>query len=469
MNLERHPIVVVGAGYVGLTTAVGLARVRQVRLVDRNSALIEQLEAGEIPIAERGLGDRFSKARQANRLTLHNHIDRALGDGMARIIFVAVGTPSAADCGGRADLSQVYSVMDSLLGYRRLAVVMKSTVPPGTGDGILRYARARGSDLTYVSCPEFLQEGRAVRSFDEPDRVVVGSECPSWASEELAVMHGDLYRAVGGGDMSLPYLEMDIKSAEMVKHASNLHLALRVSYANEMANLCEESGADIKRVMDGVGADRRIGTDFLESGIGFGGSCFEKDIKALRNVASEHDVELSLGDAVLAINSRQIDRTVQKLEQRLGALSGKHVAILGLAFKPDTDDLRGSPAFSLAARLREEGATIRAWDPEPLARARAIRGRANSQREWVHTREVAGSALDALRGADAVVIATQWDEFAALEWSEAARVMTGRLVLDGRNCLSASEVRKVGLQYEGVGREGVGLGGVQLGGVVGDS
>ena len=499
-DTSKAPIVVVGIRSVGLITAIGFAPRRQVRLVDIDEQLIQSLEEGEMPIHEDRLLERFEAIRGS--LSFHPNLQDALSDGRPQLVFVAVGTPTrirpphratianpdgAADfeidgVGRAADLRAVDEVIDVLMSYRGLAVVMKSTVPPRTGAEILERARANNSDLAYLSCPEFLQEGRAFDSFDRPDRIVVGYRDPSPASEALYELHAEIHPRLSrvrlGDEASrelsaeallrlarhnsgVPYLEMGLESAELVKYASNFNLAARVSYANNMANLCEEVGADVLTVMCGVGADSRIGSEFLEPGPGFGGSCFDKDLRALSYVAARAGVDTSLAEAVLAINRAQAARIVKKLERRLVDLRGARIAILGLAFKPGTDDLRGSPAFVLATLLRQQGATLRAWDPDSLACGHAIDNYHHRREdgEWMTPNEVADSAIDAMTDADAVVLVTAWPDFISdIDWDDAAAAMAGGLVIDGRNALSPDAVNAAGLEYEGVGRRSRGLG-----------
>ncbi len=493
------PIVVVGAKYVGLVTAVGIARTREVRLVDVDQNLIENLEKGVLPIYEDGLALRFEEARP--RLSFHTTTDGALKHGHPKLVFVAVGTPTRKgaeaqsdppnaqdghppeqdDGAGRAaDLEAVEGVVAKLSAHPGIAIVMKSTVSPGMALRLTERARENGQELTYLSCPEFLQEGRALQSFDEPDRVVVGRQEPSWASEALYELHRELNPRIRRCDpdiealdpavaaqaqrpdappMPIAYLEMDLTSAELVKHASNLHLATRVSYTNHIANLCEELGADVLRVMEGVGADARIGPQFLEPGVGFGGSCFGKDLRAISYVAHQAGIRCSIADSVLQINEEQAMRVVEKIERRLGGLRDARVAILGLTFKVGTDDLRGSPAFAIADALRERGATLRAWDPREESLDRAVKSWFDEKLgdERLMPQEVARGALDAMRDAHAVVLVTAWPEFEEIDWQEAAGLLKGRLVIDGRNKLCAESVRAAGLDYQGTGRESDGL------------
>ena len=382
----------------------------------------------------------------------------------------------------------VDTVVDSIFGYRRVAVVMKSTVPPGTGQKALERARAAGSDLEYVSCPEFLREGEAFKCLDKPDRVLVGRRGISWATDELRLLHEELYPEIEIEDpdsqfepadelastfgVKRPprYLERDLQSVEALKLVSNLCLATRIAIANQIANYCEEVDADVQVVMEGVGADTRIGSAFFDAGLGWGGSCFDKDINALDFVAHEAKIDLTIARTVLSINAHQPLRAVDKLERRIGDLTGLLVAILGVTFKPGTDDLRGSPAFAVAQELRRRGARVRAWNPSSRALERAeahwrdatngpetSQGGSGKVEEWLAPEEIADSALHAMERADAAVLATAWPELVELDWRDAARAMSGKLVLDGRNRLSRQDVRAAGLEYEGIGRHSAGL------------
>lgn len=496
---SKAPIVVVGAGYVGLVTAIGLASHRRVRLVETEAKRLAPLERGEVPFDEPGLQERFD-ALKSGRLVLFKDIHRALVDNREQLVFVAVGTPprdpadertpnkSDASVGRAPDLRAVNAVVDSLFAYRRVAVVMKSTVPPGTGQKALERARASGSDLEYVSCPEFLREGEAFRCLDKPDRILIGRSGSSWATDELRLLHEELYPEIETEDMDsqsepareVPlafdgeraprYLERDLQSVEALKLVSNLCLATRIAIANQIANYCEEVDADVRVVMEGVGADSRIGSAFFDAGLGWGGSCFDKDINALDFVAHEANVDLTIARTVLSINADQPLRAVNKLERRIGDLTGVRVAILGVTFKPGTDDLRGSPAFALAQELRGRRATVRAWDPSSRALERAeghwraaTDGSETSPEgsgagnEWLAPEEIADSALHAMKRADVVVLATAWPELLELDWRDAAKVMSGKLVIDGRNSLSHHDVCAAGLEYEGVGRHSAGL------------
>jgi len=454
MSTSNTPIIVVGAGYVGLLTAVGFARDREVRIVDTDKTRIDDLANGRMPIFEPELESKFNLVRE--NIRLFTDLEEALEDEAARLVFIAVNTPKRSDSGRGegANLANVQSVIDTLLEEKNVAAVMKSTVPPGTGRDILARAKTRGSNLQYLSCPEFLQEGNAFAGIEKPYRVVVGHNGKSQASEELRELHSDVREAHGEGI----YREMSLTEAELVKHASNLHLAARISFANEIGNLCEELDADVREVMQGVGADTRIGQDFLEPGVGFGGSCFDKDVRALNTVAKDDGgMELTFVPTVLGINEGQIERVVAKLERRIESLAGAHIAILGLAFKPETDDLRNGPAFELAHALRDRGATLRAWDHEERARKRALANHLDGRNEGMSGDELVESVLEALQGSDAAVIVTAWPELREIDWHAAADAMRGRLVIDGRNHLDPDTIRNAGLEYEGTGRESRGL------------
>jgi UDPglucose 6-dehydrogenase len=309
-------------------------------------------------------------------------------------------------------------------------------VPCGTGGAIQRRFRERGKDgLGYVSCPEFLKEGSAVQDFLHPDRVVVGDN-GDWAGDAVV----DLY-----APLQAPLVRTDVSSAEMVKLASNAFLATKISFINEIANVCEETGADVIEVARGMGLDDRIGPKFLQAGIGFGGSCFPKDVDALKQLAGNSGYHFQLLTAVIEVNELQKRRVISKLQKHLGPLVGARIALLGLAFKPDTDDMREASSLVLSARLNADGATVSAYDPVAETEARKL----------MPGLEFAGSALEAVRDADALVLVTEWAEFQELDWGQVADAMRGRLVIDGRNALDVAKVRDAGLTYEGVGRRAV--------------
>jgi len=428
MVREREPIAVIGTGYVGLVTAVGFAELgSEAWCVDVDAAKVEGLRRGKIPIYEPGLGELVAEHR--DRL----HFSTDLGPALehARLLFVAVGTPPTYS--GDADLSAVHAVVASMPPSDRHALVMKSTVPVGTGAAIQRSFRDQGKEgFRYVSCPEFLKEGSAVEDFLHPDRVVVGDE-GDWAGDAVVALYAPF---------DAPVVRTDIRSAEMVKLASNAFLATKISFINEIANVCEETGADVTEVARGMGLDARIGPHFLRPGLGYSGSCLPKDVSGLKQLAGNSGYHFQLLTAVIEVNELQKRRLIGKLERQLGSLVGRRIGLLGLAFKPETDDMREAASLVLSARLQAEGANVKAYDPvaEPTARP------------LLPAVEFADSALDALRDVDAAVLVTEWAEFRDLDWNEAARVMAGTLVIDGRNALDAEAVRSAGLNYEGVGR-----------------
>ncbi len=427
-NSKREPIAVIGTGYVGLVTAAGFAQLgSEVWCVDVDADKIARLERGEIPIYEPGL----SEAVLANRERLHFSTELAPALEHARLLFVAVGTPPTYS--GDADLSSVHAVVDAMPASDHHALVMKSTVPVGTGAAIRRIFEQQGKPgFAYVSCPEFLKEGSALDDFLEPDRVVVGDD-GDWAGDAVV----QLYAPLGA-----PLVRTDISSAEMIKLAANAFLATKISFINEIANVCEETGADVLEVARGMGLDHRIGNHFLKPGIGFGGSCFPKDVSALKQLAGNSGYHFQLLTAVIEVNELQKRRVIAKLQKHLGSLVGRTVTLLGLAFKANTDDMREASSLVLAARLQADGAKVRAYDPVAEAEARKL----------MIGVDFADSALEALDGADACVVVTEWSEFAELDWSEAAERMSGRLVIDGRNFVEPERARAAGFKYEGIGR-----------------
>jgi UDPglucose 6-dehydrogenase len=424
MTGEREPIGVIGVGWVGLVTAACFAELGH-RVIARDilPEKVEALSRGETTIHEPGLGELLKK--NAERLTFTTDMGEVLAG--ARLLFVCVDTPPTAS--GDADLSRVRTVVEEL-GSGDHVLVMKSTVPAGTGQSIRR-------DLPgtpYVSCPEFLKEGSAVEDFLHPDRVVVGADAGDEAAGDAVA---GLYEPLGG-----EIVHTDVASAEMIKLASNAFLATKISFVNEIANVCEEVGADVGEVARGMGLDQRIGPAFLRAGIGYGGSCFPKDLKALKQLAGNTGYHFQLLTAVIEVNELQKRRVVNKLQHRLGSLAGKRVALLGLAFKPDTDDMREASSLVLAARLQGEGAEVSAYDPVAAEAAKSL----------LDGVEFCDSAMDVLEGADAAVLVTEWPEFAELDWAAAAGQMARPLLIDGRNFLDPNLLRGAGFEYEGIGR-----------------
>ena len=417
----------IGTGYVGLVTAAGFAELgNDVWCVDVDADKIERLNRGEVPIYEPGLAE--SLQRCASRL--HFGTDLAPALEHARLLFVAVGTPPTYS--GDPDLSAVHSVVAAMPATDRHALVMKSTVPVGTGASIKREFARQGKNFAYVSCPEFLKEGSALADFMAPDRVVVGDD-GDWAGQAVSALYAPL---------DAPLVRTDIASAEMVKLAANAFLATKISFINEIANVCEETGADVLEVARGMGLDRRIGQHFLQPGIGFGGSCFPKDVSALKQLAGNSGYHFQLLTSVIEVNELQKRRVIGKLQKHLGTLVGKRIALLGLAFKANTDDMREASSLVLAARLQADGATVAAYDPIAEREARLLMTGVT----------FAGSALGAVQDADACILVTEWPEFAELDWAAVGEAMGGTLLIDGRNYADREAVRAAGLTYEGIGR-----------------
>ena len=421
-------VAVFGAGYVGLVTGACFAELgHDVVVRDVLPDRIEQLRTGEVPIFEPGLEELVR--RNAQRLTYTLDVAESVRD--AEFLYVAVGTPPTYS--GDADLSAVWTVVDELGELERRAVmVMKSTVPVGTGAKVRHRLDERGLEhIGYVSNPEFTAEGTAVRDFQQPDRIVIGAfdDADGNAVEEL-------HRGIDA-----PVVRCDVASAEMIKLAANAALMTRISFINEIANVCEATGADVVRVAEGVGLDRRIGSSFLRAGIGYGGSCFPKDSLALKQLAANSGYHFQLLNAVIEVNELQKRRVIGKLQQHLGGLRGKTVALLGVAFKPNTDDTREAPSLVLAGRLVSEGAHVRAWDP--VATIDGLRGV-----------EQVESADAALAGADAVVLVTEWPELAAVDWKQAREAAGSAqpVFVDGRNMLDPDRMRAAGWVYESIGR-----------------
>ena len=423
-------IAVFGAGYVGLVTGACFAELgHRVTVRDVIPERIEGLRRGEVPIFEPGLDELL--ARNGERLSFTLDVTEAI-DG-AEFVYVAVGTPPTYS--GDADLSAVWTVIDELPAVdHRVVVAMKSTVPVGTGEKVRHRLDQRGlGHVGYVSNPEFTAEGTAVRDFMEPDRIVVG------AFDEA---DGDAVEALHRG-IDAPVVRSDVASAEMIKLAANAALMTRISFINEIANVCEATGADVVKVAEGIGHDRRIGKSFLRAGVGFGGSCFPKDSLALKQLAANSGYHFQVLNAVIEVNELQKRRVIGKLTQVLGSLRGKRIALLGLAFKPNTDDTREAPAFVLAGRLLAEGADVVAWDPVAHA-------------DGLHGVEQVATVDDAVRGADAVVLVTEWPELADVDWAAVAATMRTPFFVDGRNMLDPETMRAAGFTYDGIGRAAAG-------------
>ena len=416
-----------GAGWVGLVTGACFAELGHTAVVrDVVPERIEALRDGRLPFHEPELADLVE--RNSERLTFT--LDAAEAATDADFLYVCVGTPSTYS--GDANLSYVWSVLDDLKEFSgRPVLVMKSTVPVGTGEKVRAALDARGlDDVGYASNPEFLSEGTAIRDFMAPDRIVIGAfdEADGDRVEELHAKLG------------APVVRADVASAEMIKLAANAFLMTRISFINEIANVCELVGADVEEVARGVGLDHRLGPHFLRAGIGYGGSCFPKDASALKQLASNSGYHFQLLSAVIEVNELQKRRLVAKLQKHLGKLQGKRVALLGLAFKPHTDDMREAPSIVLASRLLAEGAEVRGWDP--VARPGDL----------MKGVEICDSVAEAVRDADAAVIVTEWEELRNLATPEIRVSMRNPLIVDGRNVLDPADVRAAGFAYEGIGR-----------------
>jgi len=426
---ESRTIGVFGAGWVGLVTGGCFAELgHDVIVRDVVPDRIAGLQAGRMPFHEPDLPDVLARNRERIRYTLD------AGDlTEADALFVCVQTPPTYS--GDADLSFVWSALDDLPRVdRRQVLVMKSTVPVGTGEKVRAALEARGlTNIGYASNPEFLAEGHAVRDFLDPDRIVIGA----FAEEDAAAVEA-LY-----GGIEAPVVRADVASAEMIKLAANAFLMTRISFINEIANVCEAVGADVVEVAHGIGLDHRLGPHFLRAGIGYGGSCFPKDSLALKQLASNSGYHFQLLTAVIDVNELQKRRVIQKLQKHLGRLRGKEVALLGLAFKAGTDDMREAPSLVLASRLLAEGAEVRTWDP--VARPG----------ELMKGAVLCDTVLEAVTGADAAVIVTEWDALRGLASAEVRDAMARPLIIDGRNLLDPEQTRRAGFVYEGIGRRSV--------------
>jgi UDPglucose 6-dehydrogenase len=431
-------ICVVGSGYVGLVTGSCLADFGMtVTGVDKDAVKIAALERGEIPIYEPGLEEIVAKNVRAGRLRFSTDLAPAIRE--AKAVFIAVGTPPLPD--GRADLSFVRQVAeaigDNLNDYK--VVITKSTVPVGTGQMVEKVVRERsggGQEFAVVSNPEFLREGSAIEDFYRPDRVVIGAR-----TERAVGVMLDIYAPLKAA--GVPFVISNVESAEMIKYASNGFLATKISFVNEVAELCEAVGADVEVVARGMGLDSRIGPKFLHPGPGFGGSCFPKDTRAVAQIAEEHGVRFEIIDAVLSANERAKRRMVPKIDAAFGGLEGKTVALLGLAFKGETDDMRESPAIPIVEGLVAAGARIRAFDPAAMEQSRPL-----LPAGVVY----ATDPYDAAQGADGLVIATEWNQFRALELDRLRSLLSRPLLVDLRNLYDPDRVAAAGFRYVSIGR-----------------
>ena len=453
-------VVVVGAGYVGLVTGASLAMVgHRVTCVDKDEERVAGLKGGRMPVYEPGLEDLVARGTAAGRLSFSEDLDAPVG--RADVVFIAVGTPQGAD--GAADLTNVSDVARgigrALAAARRerpLVVANKSTVPVGSGDHVSMLVRegaeeaGRSGEVPFgvASNPEFLREGSAVYDSLFPDRIVVGAE-EAWVVEVMRDLYGPIIEQGFPVEMdprprvTVPFVVTDLASAEMIKYAANAFLAAKVSFINEVSDLCELTGADVGSVATGIGLDGRIGPRFLNAGIGWGGSCLPKDVAALRSIAREYHHETPLLDAAAVVNDGRRDLVVSKLQRDLLTLKGKRVALLGLAFKPNTDDLREAPSLAIADELRALGARVVGYDPVAVKAA----ARLSPDLKAVF------DPYEALEGAHAAVVVTEWEEVRDLDLRRAASLMREpKLLVDGRNAVDPAAARDAGLLYRGFGR-----------------
>lgn len=418
-------ITVIGGGYVGLVTGAGLAHLgHRVRIGERSTERVALLEGGEVPIFEEGLDELLAAGHGSGLISYHTDNAEAAAD--AEFVFLCLPTPPDPD--GRADLSFVEGVLDELATVvpDDAIFVIKSTVPPGSSARFAKRVARHGSPAAVASHPEFLREGKAVGDFMDPDRIVVGADTPEVAAA-----------VVGLYPESVAAVVTDLTSAEMIKYASNSYLAARLTFVNTLANLCEAVGADVTDVIDGMGRDHRIGPHFLKPGPGYGGSCFPKDTEALIGVAEDAGYDFKLLKSVIEADASQRIRVVEKIRQAAGGgLRGRRVAMWGLAFKAGTDDVRESPALRVGQAISREGADVVVFDPEATSTEMTM----------------ADSALEAVRGADVLVIATEWPEFAQVDLAQVRKLMRGHRIVDTRNLLDPGQVRAVGFDYVGMGR-----------------
>jgi UDPglucose 6-dehydrogenase len=438
--MKSHDVCVVGAGYVGLVTGACLAEIgHRVVCVDSDPRKLKSLKAGKVPIHEPGLDEVFRRAVKSGKLAFAGSVEEGLKfkGRRAEVVFIAVGTPPRPD--GSADLSAVEAVAETvakhMAGYT--VIVDKSTVPVETGDWVsktIQRFNKSGTPYDVVSNPEFLSEGSAVKDFMKPDRVVLGV-----SSKRAEALMREIY-----APLKATVLVTDLKSAELIKHASNSFLATKISYINAVSALCEKVGADVKLVAQGMGLDRRIGPMFLNAGIGFGGFCFPKDLEAFYWISRQKGYDFKLLKAVQEINELQLSWVSRKIEEKLWNLEGKTVALLGLAFKPNTDDMRFAPSIEVVSALRARGVKVRAYDPVAIERAKAL-----PEFKGVH---FAKDEYDAVKGCDALAIVTEWPRFKDLDLKRAKKLMRTAVLLDGRNVFDPEKARALGFDYAGVGR-----------------
>ena len=426
----------IGAGYVGLVTAACLADLgNDVICIDIDKDKISKLNRGMVPIYEPGLEDLLKRNRKEKRIAFSTNLKEAVGK--SEIIFIAVGTPPKEN--GEADLTHIEAVAEDIARYMTSyhLVVEKSTTPVETGKWIKRILEAnarKGVRFDVASNPEFLREGSAIEDFMHPDRIIIGVE-----SKKAKDMFLELYRPLGA-----EIIVTNINSAEMIKHASNSFLATKISFINAVANVCEKSGADIEEVARGMGFDKRIGRAFLNAGIGFGGFCFPKDIEAFIHISEKVGYDFELLKAVKRVNEKQKLLLIGKIERALWNIKGKSIAVLGLAFKPNTDDMRFAPSIEIIEKLISEGAGIRAYDPQAMDKAKCLP-------ELEKVKFCKGS-YDAVKGADCAVIVTEWNEFKELDLKKVKKLLKQPVIIDGRNIYDPKKMKELGFKYNCIGR-----------------
>ena len=460
-------VCVIGGGYVGLVTSCALAYLgNRVTVVEAVASKLEMLKAGKAPFFEPGLKEMLASLSTTELLRFTDSIDSGVKG--ADVIFIAVGTPSLPN--GEPDLSQVVTVATAIGGAldssRKRLIVNKSTVPVGSGNWVemlvrqglqalqavpARSARAEAPVFNVVSNPEFLREGTAIHDTFYPDRIVVG------CGDETAVqLMRNLYKPIISqsfeppdfaprpkGLSSVPFVVTDLASAEMIKYSANAFLAMKISFANEMAALCEKVGADIRQVSEGIGLDSRIGKAFLNAGVGWGGSCFAKDVNALIEIAREYNSSTSLLEATIAVNKIQRNAAITKLQEELKIIKGRTIGLMGLSFKPNTDDLRDAPSLSIAAALLKMGAEVRAYDPV----SNDVCARMRPDLSLIYCKDLNQLASNV----DALVLVTEWDEFKKADWQAVGAAMRRRIMIDGRNCLNEEQLKTAGFIYKGIG------------------
>lgn len=433
-------IAIIGTGYVGLVSGTCFSEFgHNVICLDKDEKKIEALKNGQIPIYEPGLDSMVEKNVRENRLSFTTRVEEAMAE--AEAVFIAVGTPTSRRGDGYADLSYVYAAAKDIASYikKYTVIVDKSTVPVGTARQVKRIIKEENPEAEFdvASNPEFLKEGAAIEDFMHPDRIVIGVE-----TEKAEKVLRDIYEPLT--QSGAPLLATNLETAELIKYASNAFLAVKISYINDMANLCEKVGADVSALAQGMGMDSRIGARFLQAGPGYGGSCFPKDTKALTKTAQEHGTPLRIVESAIEINSAQKARMVSKIREALGAdESGKTIACLGLAFKAETDDMRDAQCLTILPALTEKGAVVRAHDPQAMEAAKTLLPEINYCQD----------AYDACQGADAVILMTEWNQYRALDLDKLKSVMKNHIFIDLRNIYDPQMVKEKGFKYVGIGRK----------------